>query len=313
MSVVVCLVAGHLLRSTLVTIRPAACNTTHGILSLAIGFEALLRRSEQGYNLLITMAAAGCVVIICSIPKKDRILAPCTIYPKARRGLARMLLLIPALAMLLAGCERETKAKAPEARPVRTVTVEKGEVGQSVVLTGQIRAENEAALAFRIGGRINERFVGVGDHVVPDQVLAKLDPQNELNSLRSARAAVSAAQAQLVQARNTFKRQETLLARGSTTRASFDQAEQARRTAQSQVDDAKAQLEIAEDRVSYTQLKAGVAGTITARAAEAGEVVQPGQMIFQVARKGRWDAVFDVPAQVIRSAPPRPEDHRDPD
>jgi hypothetical protein len=103
MSVVVCLVAGHLLRSILVTIRPAACNTTHGILSLAIGFEALLRRSEQGYNLLITMAAAGCVVIICSIPKKDRILAPCTIYPKARRGLARMLLLIPALAMLLAG------------------------------------------------------------------------------------------------------------------------------------------------------------------------------------------------------------------
>jgi multidrug efflux pump subunit AcrA (membrane-fusion protein) len=36
----------------------------------------------------------------------------------------------------------------------------------------------------------------------------------------------------------------------------------------------------------------------------AGEVVQPGQMIFQVARKGRWDAVFDVPAPVIRSAPP---------
>jgi membrane fusion protein, multidrug efflux system len=234
-------------------------------------------------------------------------LAPCSIYPKARRGLARMLLFLPALAMLLAGCERETKAEAPQARPVRTVTVEKGEVGQPVVLTGQIRAENEAALAFRIGGRIIERSAGVGDHVEPDQVLAKLDPQNELNNLRSARAALSAAQAQLVQARNSFKRQETLLARGSTTRASFDQAEQALRTAQSQVDDAKAQLEIAEDRVSYTQLKAGVAGTITARTAEAGEVVRPGQMIFQVARKGGWDAVFDVPAPVIRSAPPDPK------
>jgi membrane fusion protein, multidrug efflux system len=133
---------------------------------------------------------------------------------------------LPALAILLAGCERETKAEAPQARLVRTVTVEKGEVGQSVVLTGQIRAENEAALAFRIGGRIIERSAGVGDHVEPDQVLAKLDPQNELNNLRSAWAALSAAQAQLVQARNTFKRKETLLARGSTTRASFDQAEQ---------------------------------------------------------------------------------------
>ena len=45
-------------------------------------------------------------------------------------------------------------------------------------------------------------------------------------------------------------------------------------------------------------------GAITARNAEAGEVVQPGQMIFQVAREDGRDAVFDVPAQVLRAAPP---------
>jgi RND family efflux transporter MFP subunit len=66
-------------------------------------------------------------------------------------------------------------------------------------------------------------------------------------------------------------------------------------------------LQIAEDRVSFTQLRANVTGTITARSAEAGEVVQPGQTIFQVARIDGRDAVFDVPAQVIRSAPPNPE------
>jgi RND family efflux transporter MFP subunit len=233
-------------------------------------------------------------------------LAPSTVDPKARRGLAHTLAVLPALALLLAGCERETKAEAPQPRPVRTVTAKKSELGQSVVLTGQIQPENETALAFRIGGRIIERMAGVGDHVDPDQVLAKLDPQNELNALRSARAALSAAQGKLVQARNTFQRQETLLARGFTTKVLFDQAEQGLRTAQAHVDDAKAQLEIAEDRVSYTQLKAHVAGTITARSAESGEVVQLGQMVFQVARKERWDAVFDVPAQVIRSAPPDP-------
>ena len=230
-------------------------------------------------------------------------MAPSTVHPKARRGLAHTLAVLPALALLLAGCERETKAEAPQPRPVRTVTAKKSELGQSVVLTGQIQPENETALAFRIGGRIIERMAGVGDHVDPDQVLAKLDPQNELNALRSARAALSAAQGKLVQARNTFQRQETLLARGFTTKVLFDQAEQGLRTAQAHVDDAKAQLEIAEDRVSYTQLKAHVAGTITARGAESGEVVQPGQMVFQVARKERWDAVFDVPAHV---APPDP-------
>ena len=94
---------------------------------------------------------------------------------------------------------------------------------------------------------------------------------------------------------------------GFTTRVLFDQAQQAYRTAQAAVDDAKAQLEIAEDRVGYTELKANVSGTITARGAEAGEVVQAGQMVFQVARDTGWDAVFDVPAQVIRTAPPNAE------
>ena len=36
-------------------------------------------------------------------------------------------------------------------------------------------------------------------------------------------------------------------------------------------------------------------------------MVQPGQMIFQVARQDGRDAVFDVPAQVIRNAPPDPK------
>ncbi len=221
---------------------------------------------------------------------------------KARRCFVWTGLLLPSLAILLAGCEPETNDQPPALRPVRTVTAEKGHVGDPIVLTGHIQAENEAALAFRIGGRIIERSAGVGDHVEPDQILAKLDPQNELNALRSAQAALSAAEGQLVQARNNFGRQETLLARGFTTKVLFDQAQQTFQTAQAQVDDARAQLEIAEDRVGFTQLKANVTGTITARAAESGEVVQPGQMIFQVARQDGRDAVFEVPAQVLRSA-----------
>ena len=209
----------------------------------------------------------------------------------------------PALVVMLSGCKREIAQEAPPPRPVRTVVVEKSGLGQTIVLTGQIEAEKEVALAFRIGGRIIERSVDTSDRVMPDQVVAKLDPQNEFNSLRSARAALSAAKARLEQDSNHFDRQETLLGQGWTTRANFDQAQQALRTAQAAVDDAKAQVEIAEDRLGYTELKAGLTGTITRRAAESGEVVQAGQMVFMVARDSGWDAVFDVPAQVLRTAP----------
>ena len=223
------------------------------------------------------------------------------------RQLLCALALGPALAIMLASCKPTADANSIPVRPVRVVTTEKSHAGEQVVLTGHVNAEIEVALAFRIGGRIIERLANVGDRVELDQVLAKLDPQDELNALRSGQAALAAAQGKLVEATNNFDRQSQLLERGFTTKVLFDQAQQTFRTAQSRTDDAQAQLQIAEDRVSFTQLKANVVGSITARGAEAGEIVQAGQMIFQVARQEGRDAVFDVPAQVIRSAPLDPE------
>jgi len=219
------------------------------------------------------------------------------------RGRVRALVAASAFALLIAGCNQEAKTEPPLPRPVRAVTVEKGAVGDAVQLTGDIRAENEVNLAFRIGGRIIERKGEVGDKVEPDQVLAKLDPQDELNTLRSAQAALTAAQAQQVEAQNAFDRQNHLMERGFTTRANFDSAKQALQTAQARVDDATAQVDIARDRVGFTELKANVEGTITARSAESGQVVQAGQPIFTIARQDGRDAVFDVPAQVLRAAP----------
>jgi membrane fusion protein, multidrug efflux system len=208
--------------------------------------------------------------------------------------------------LLLAACQRKADTAIPQARPVRTTTVEKSTTGTQVSFTGRIEAEDEVALAFRISGRLVESSGKLGDRLQPGQVVARLEPQNELNALRQAQAGLAAGQGQLTQARNHFERQETLLAQGWTTRANFDVATQALQTAQSQVDAAEAQLKTAHDLVSFTELKADAPGVITATGPSAGEVVQAGQMIFRIARKDGRDAVFDVPAQLIRSAPSDP-------
>src|SRR5262249_8936428 len=75
---------------------------------------------------------------------------------------------------------------------------------------------------------------------------------------------------------------------------------------QAQVDSAEAQLKAAHDLVSFTELRADAPGVVTATGAEAGEGVQAGQMIVKLARHGGRDAVFDVPAQGLRSAPRDP-------
>ena len=221
-------------------------------------------------------------------------------------GTAPRLLLAGLALALLSACQPEADTAPPQVRPVRTVTVVKREVGETVSYTGRIQAENETRLSFRISGRMVERSVNVGDHVEPGQVVAKLEPQDELNALRTAQASVAAAQGQLNQAQSNFDRQQTLLARDIASRAQFEQAELALKTARAQLDTAEAQLKAAKDRVSYTELRVDSAGTVIATGAEAGEVVQAGQMVIRVARKDGRDAVFDVPAQLLRSAPSDP-------
>lgn len=210
--------------------------------------------------------------------------------------------------LVLVACERETDtAAAPTPRPVRTTTIERRETTTPHIFTGRIEAEDEVSLAFRISGRLLANDTKLGDRVKAGQVLARLESQNELNTLRQAQAALAAAQGQLTQARNHFDRQNTLFAQGWTTRANLDAATQAQQTAQSQLDAAEAQLSSAHDLVSFTELRADAPGVITATGPAAGEVVQAGQMIARIARQDGRDAVFDVPAQLIRSAPADPQ------
>jgi RND family efflux transporter MFP subunit len=219
--------------------------------------------------------------------------------------MGRQILLLAALAVaaFLSACQPETQSSAPEARPVRTVTVVKRDIGETATYTGRIEAENETRLSFRIGGRMVERAANVSDRVEPGQVVARLEPQNELNASRSAQAAVAAAQAQFNEAKANYGRQKFLLARDVASRVQYERAEQTQETARAQLDSAEAQLKIAQDQVGDTELKADAGGIVIATAAEPGEVVQAGQLIIRVAPKGGRDAVFDVPSQVLRSAP----------
>ena len=209
------------------------------------------------------------------------------------------------LTVTAAGCG-EKAPPAPEPRPVRTITIERGAGGEVASLTGQIRAKDEASLAFRLDGRMLERLVDVGNLVAGGQVVARLDPQNQQNALTQAEANLASMNAVETQARLTFERQKQLLAQGWTTRAKFDDTQQALLGAQGQVEAAQAQVRIAQDQLGYTTLVADGPGAITAVGAQPGEVVHAGQMIVQLARQGGIDAVFDVPEELIRTGPRDP-------
>ncbi|WP_233885360.1 efflux RND transporter periplasmic adaptor subunit [Paraburkholderia flagellata] len=216
-------------------------------------------------------------------------------------------LCVLAAGSLLAGCRKGEEAPVTEVRPVRVVRVEKQEAGTTIALTGRLQAQAEINQSFRIDGRMTSRNVDVGDRVRAGQVLARLDRMNEESSLQSARAQLAAAQAQALEARTMFTRMRDLLAEHAVSRASFEQSEAMAKITQSQVDSAQSLVSIAQNRLSYTDLVSDVAGVVTARGAEPGEVVPAGRMIVQIAREGAVDAVFDVPAAIKDVAPANPD------
>jgi len=209
------------------------------------------------------------------------------------------------IAATVTGCDKPVPP-APQARPVRAVAVERVAQGETVSLTGHVRAKDQASLAFRLDGRMIERPVNVGDVLKAGQVVARLDPQIQQNGLNTAQANLASVEALLVQARLTFGRQQQLVKDGWTSRANFDEARQKLETIQAQVDAAQAQVRTAQEQLSYTVLSADASGAVTAVGAEPGEVVHAGQMIVQLARQGGRDAVFDVPEQLTRTGPRDP-------
>ena len=136
------------------------------------------------------------------------------------------------LLALLSGCGEE-KAEPKQHSRVFVQTVQPADFAAAVTLTGDIQARVQTDLSFRVGGKIIQRMVDVGDRVSAKQVLAKLDPKDLQTNVDSAQAQIVAEQARVKQTAAAFVRQEKLLPKGYTSRSEYDSAQAALRSSQS--------------------------------------------------------------------------------
>ncbi|PYE82343.1 efflux RND transporter periplasmic adaptor subunit [Pseudoroseicyclus aestuarii] len=206
--------------------------------------------------------------------------------PRRPRGIAPILCLLAGLAGPLA---------AQEAFAVRIVTAQRQPVATMVTIVGTVEAANAYPLAFRSGGQVTQVEVETGDHVPAGGVIARVDPASAEAQAAASRAALGAAEARLRQAEQERDRAQGLLDRGTGTQSDLDNALEAFVSARSARDGAQAQLEIAEQAVEDTVLRAPEAVTVLERSVDPGEVVGAGAQVAQVASEGRLEAVFQAP------------------
>jgi RND family efflux transporter MFP subunit len=210
-----------------------------------------------------------------------------------------------AAALLLGACGGKTEAPEPEIRPVRSVVVTSGATGASATYTAEIRSRYETDLGFQATGKIIARPVDAGTVVKRNDVLARLDEQDLRLGVEAAQSAVNAAQAAYDRARSDEARFRDLLERGLTTRSNLLAQQTATKTSQSQLDQAKSELQLRRQQLGYAVLRADRDGVVTKVYEEVGAVVAAGQRVAAVAQPSELEAVFDVAENqldVVRNA-----------
>lgn len=207
--------------------------------------------------------------------------------------------LVVAGAVALAACSKK-EAAAPEPRPVVAVAVHAdGSAMQPVSLPGEVQARYSTPLSFRVGGKILERRVRLGDVVKNGQIVARLDPADAQKNAASAEAQLAAAQHSLVYAKQQLDRDQAQAKENLIAPAQVEQTTNAYASALAQRDQAVQQAALAKDQLQYTTLAVDHAGVITAEQADTGQNVSAGQAVYNLAWSGDVDAVCDVPESAL--------------
>src|SRR5260370_723199 len=93
---------------------------------------------------------------------------------------------------------------------------------------------------------------------------------------------------------------------GKTAQGESEAAVGGMRTAEARADGGRADVQVATNRVGYTELTADQDGVVTAVGPDAGQIVQAGDMVVRIARPEEREAVFHVSEAIIRSLPKDP-------
>jgi HlyD family secretion protein len=189
---------------------------------------------------------------------------------------------------------------------------------QIVVASGRVITVSRVQVGSEITGVVRERRVAEGDVVAPGDVLVVLRADDLLARVREAEAALQQleratrpraevalreAQTRLAQAERESERRRGLFQRELIARELLEQAEEAEDLARAATEQARLaaaslapgnseerllreRLAAARAALDKTVVRSEVAGVVLTRNAEPGDLVQPGRVLFDIARAG---------------------------
>ena len=224
----------------------------------------------------------------------------------ARRGTGFLSL---SAAALIAGCGGEPPAPPlPPPTEVGVIDVEPRALPLVLEYPAQLKGVREVEVRARVSGILLERRYDEGAHVEAGDVMFRIDPEPFRAEVARARAALGVAEANFGQASRERDRIVPLYEQKLASLRDRDNALAAFESTEAAVAAARAELRTAELNLSYTEVRAPIAGLTSREVRSEGSLVTAGgdssllTYIVQADRLYVDLAVADTDADLVRAA-----------
>lgn len=213
-------------------------------------------------------------------------------------------LMLAAFVTPLAGCGTSPEPTPLSERPPITLSAEVAtavleEIPVSAEANGSVEAWQRVSPGTKIMGRVSELTVREGDRVRAGQLIARLESADLDAALAQASAAVVMAEATLENAATHAARMQQLHAQRSVTDKNLEDAVAAHRVAAANLEVTRANVTAAEVMLSYAEVSAPIAGWVTAKMVEAGDMAAPGHPLVTIEDLSRVKVEVSVPESVV--------------
>jgi membrane fusion protein, multidrug efflux system len=212
-------------------------------------------------------------------------------------------------ALLAAGCANgEEKAPEPAAAAAavqigaeNAVTVGRGDIVVGPIISGELRAQREATVRAELGGSMMQVTVEEGQPVRRGTLLGRIDARTLDEARDSAASAVKSAEDHLYQVTREADRTEQLVSAGALATRERDIARSAITAAEAQLADAKSRLASAQRNLGDAIISSPLAGVVSHRAVNAGDVVSPGTELFTIIDPSSMRLEASVPSDALQA------------
>ena len=201
-----------------------------------------------------------------------------------------------------AGAEDPGTPPAPPAvqvGPENVLAVKRDRLVVGPLISGELRAANEATVRAELGGSMLQVAVEEGQPVRRGALLGRIDAATLDDTRRSVESAVRNAESQLAVARREADRTTQLVAAGALAARDAEVAAANVTAAEAAVADAKARLVTATKQLGDAVVRSPIDGIVGDRAVNRGDVVSVGTALFTIIDPSSMRLEASVPSEDI--------------